>query len=252
MLEGKRGLIIGVANEKSIAFGCAKKMNELGANIVLSYGHPKSKPYVEPISKLVSALEPIYADLSNDNDIDCLFDSAATQLGGIDFLIHSVAFAPLNDLHQPVVDCTRGGFLTAMDISCYSLIACAHKIKPYMSNGGSICTMSYYGAEKYIENYNIMGPVKAALEHSVRYLAHDLGKANIRVNAISAGPISTRAASGLPDFKQLEEKSKEGSPLHCDITIEQVGSLAGFLASDDAVSISGDIIHVDGGYHVVG
>ena len=252
MLEGKKGLIIGVANENSIAYGCARQMAKAGARLALSYGHPKAKPYVEPLIEGVTSIAPIYADLGNDEDIDHLLEQAATQLGGLDFLIHSVAFAPLDDLHSEVLKCSRTGFLTAMDISCYSLIACANRASQYMNSGASLCAMSYYGAEKYIENYNVMGPVKAALEHTVRYLSHDLGKAGIRINAISPGPIMTRAASGISDFTKLLQESHDKSPLKHDPNIDEVGAVATFLSSDQASSITGEIIHVDSGYHVIG
>lgn len=252
MLANKKGLVIGVANEQSIAYGCARQMARAGATLTLSYGHPKALPYVAPITREVTRFEPVFADLSRDEDIDRLLDQAATAMGGLDFLIHSVAFAPLEDLHHEVLQCSRSGFLTAMDISCYSLIACANRASQYLNNGGSLCAMSYYGAEKYVENYNLMGPVKAALEHTVRYLSHDLGPANLRINAISPGPIKTRAASGIHEFSNLLENAHARAPIKHDPNIDEVGSVAAFLCSDHAASITGEIIHVDSGYHVMG
>lgn len=251
MLEGKRGLIIGAANSHSIAFGCAAHAKANGAETVVAYGHPKALDFLTPHAEAISSHPLALVDVDDDRQIIELFDNAASCLGSIDFVIHSVAFAPANDLHGPLVDASREGFLTAMSISAYSFVAVANQAKRFMQNGGSLCTMSYYGAEKFVNNYGLMGPVKAALESTVSYLAHDLGEQNIRVNALSPGPVKTRAASGLNHFDDLLRQSNSRAPLSHELNIERIGAVSSFLASDDAINISGEVIHVDNGFHAM-
>ncbi|WP_133139637.1 enoyl-ACP reductase FabI [Legionella genomosp. 1] len=249
---GLKGLIVGIANESSIAWGCAKVLHEAGAELALTYQNEKARKYVQPLAEKVKA--PIFMplDVCNHEETTALFETIHKQWGTLDFLIHSIAFAPKSDLQGRVVDCSKEGFLLAMDISCHSLIRLSKAVEPLMSHGGSIMTMSYYGSEKVIKNYNLMGPVKAALEATVRYLAIDLGQEKIRINAISPGPIMTRAASGLEHFDQLMEKAAKEAPLNQLVTIESVGEMAAFLVSDKAAHITGQVLYVDGGYNICG
>jgi len=244
-----KGLIVGIANEHSIARGCAKVLHKAGAELAITYQNEKAKNYVQPLAESISA--PIFMpfDVTNSDQLDELFQTIQSTWGRLDFIIHSIAFAPKDDLHGRVVDCSRDGFLLAMDISCHSLIRLAKAFAPLMTNGGSIITMSYYGAEKVVQNYNIMGPVKAALEASVRYLAMELGCKNIRVNALSPGPVKTRAASGLVLFDELMVKAKNEAPLNQLVTIEEIGEAAYFLISK-ANSVTGQVIYIDGGYNI--
>lgn len=251
-LTGKQGLIIGIANQHSIAYGCAKALKEQGAEIAITYLNEKAKPYVEPLAEGINAELLLTCDVTQEEQIDAVFDVLEKQWGKIDFLIHSIAFAPLDDLHGRLVDSSKEGFLMAMDISCHSLMRLARKSEALMKNGGSIFAMSYLGANKAINNYSLMGPVKAALESSVRYLAYELAEKDIRVHAISPGPIATRAASGLADFDELIKQADENSPLAKKLNIDDVGSLVSFLASDAAASMTGDTIYIDCGYHIVG
>ena len=251
MLDGKKGLIIGAANSHSIAFGCAAHAKANGADTVVAYGHPKALEHLTPHAEAISDNPLVLVDVNDDRQIIELFDNAASYLGNIDFIIHSVAFAPANDLHGPLVNASREGFLTAMSISAYSFVAIANQAKRFMQNGGSLCTMSYYGAEKYVNNYGLMGPVKAALESCVSYLAHDLGEQSIRVNALSPGPVKTRAASGLSHFDDLIKLAETRAPLSHELNVERIGAVSSFLASDDAVNITGEVIHVDNGFHAM-
>lgn len=251
-LSGKKGLIIGIANEQSIAYGCAKALQAQGAELALTYFNDKSRPHVEPIAKALEAALLLPCDVSDNAQLDTVFSALEERWGKIDFLVHSIAFAPLNDLHGRLVDSSREGFLQAMDISCHSFMRMAKRAEPLMPDGGTLFAMSYYGAEKVVENYDLMGPIKAALECSVRYLAYELGEKNIRVHAISAGPIATRAASGLKNFNDLIQNTKNHSALKSTLAIEDVGALTAFLASDAASSMTGDTLHVDEGHHVMG
>ncbi|KTD21242.1 enoyl-ACP reductase FabI [Legionella londiniensis] len=249
-MKSKKGLIIGIANEHSIAWGCAKVLHEEGIQLAITYQNEKAKGYVQPLAEKVSS--PIFMplDVTDKAQFDALFQKIKDSWGRLDFAIHAIAFAPKADLQGRVVDCSKEGFMMAMDISCHSLIRLAKAAEPLMVDGGSIITMSYYGAEKVVKNYNLMGPVKAALETSVRYLAMELGSKRIRVNAISPGPISTRAASGLADFDKLMEKAANEAPLHQLVTIEDIGEAASFLTSDKAASITGQVLYVDAGYNI--
>lgn len=247
---GLKGLIVGIANGHSIAWGCANVLHKLGAELAITYQNETAKNYVQPLAEIISPAIFMPLDVSNSAQLDQLFQMIKSTWGKLDFIIHSIAFAPKIDLQGRVIDCSRDGFLMAMDISCHSLIRLAKAAEPLMTNGGSIVTMSYYGADKVVENYNLMGPVKAALEASVRYLGMELGSKNIRVNALSPGPVKTRAASGLADFDALIKKSANKAPLKQPVTIDNIGEVAAFLISSKASSITGQIIYVDGGYNI--
>ncbi len=248
-MVGLKGLIVGIANEHSIAWGCAKVLHRAGAELAITYQNEKAKHHVQPLAKLISA--PIFMpyDVTNSAQLDQLFQTIKSTWGRLDFIIHSIAFAPKDDLQGRVVDCSRDGFIMAMDISCHSLIRLAKEALPLMTKGGAIITMSYYGADKVVKNYNLMGPVKAALEASVRYLAVELGHKNIRVNGLSPGPVQTRAASGLVGFDELMKKATSEAPLNRLVTIEEIGEAASFLIAK-AKYTTGQIIYVDGGYNI--
>lgn len=251
-LTGKKGLIIGIANQQSIAYGCAKALKEQGASLAITYLNEKAKPHVQPLAEDVNAELFLACDVSKQDQIDVLFDEIESHWGELDFLVHSIAFAPLDDLRGRLIDSSREGFLLAMDVSCHSLMRLAKKSESLMKNGGSIFAMTYLGSEKVIKNYNLMGPVKAALESSVRYLAYELGSKNIRVHAISPGPIATRAASGLAEFDDLLDQVNQRSPLKKNIEPDDVGALVSFLVSDAAAVITGDTLYIDRGYHIMG
>jgi enoyl-[acyl-carrier protein] reductase I len=251
ILEGKRGLVVGIANEQSIAAGCAKAFSLAGAKLAITYINEKSKAYVEPVATEVNAEMLLPLDVRDDSQLEAVFQHIATTWGELDFILHSIAYCPKNDLHGRVTDCSRIGFSQAMDISCHSFIRMARKAEPLMKNGGCLLTVSYYGAEKVVEHYNIMGPVKAALESSVRYLAAELGPAGIRVNALSPGPLQTRAASGIAFFDELINDARARAPMRQLVTIEDVGNVATSLVSDAAKSVTGNITFVDAGYHLL-
>ena len=247
-----RGLIVGLANEHSIAWGCAKAFRAIGAELAITYQNDKTKTFIEGLAKEANA--PIFMplDITDVAQTDAVFKAIAEKWGRLDFLLHSIAFAPKADLQGRVIDCSVEGFKIAMDVSCHSLIRLAKHAELLMKDGGSILTMSYYGANKAIEDYNLMGPVKAALEASVRYLARELGPQGIRVNALSPGAIKTRASSGLAHFDALMEKYAENAPIQQLVSIEQVGEAAAFLVSDKSKNITGQTIYVDNGYGTVG
>jgi enoyl-[acyl-carrier protein] reductase I len=251
ILEGKRGLVVGIANEQSIAAGCAKAFSLAGAKLAITYINEKSKAYVEPVATEVNAEMLLPLDVQDDSQLEAVFQRIATTWGELDFILHSIAYCPKDDLHGRVTDCSRIGFSQAMDISCHSFIRMARKAEPLMKNGGCLLTVSYYGAEKVVEHYNIMGPVKAALESSVRYLAAELGPAGIRVNALSPGPLQTRAASGIAFFDELINDARARAPMRQLVTIEDVGNVATSLVSDAAKSVTGNITFVDAGYHLL-
>ena len=250
-LKDKKGLIVGVANDKSIAYGCAKMICQAGGEVALTYPSEKSKSFIAPIVNELNAKLFLPLDVQDSAQIDKAFLEMDKAWGGLDFLIHSIAFAPKEDLQGMILDCSQAGFLKAMEVSCYSLIALARAAKPLMKNGGTILTMSYYGADQVVSNYNVMGPVKSALESIVRYLAAELGGLGIRVHALSPGPILTRAASALNEFNLLQKEAIEKSPEHALATIDDVGAYAAFLISDLAKHITGDIHYVDAGYHII-
>jgi len=252
MLKNKKGLIVGIANDDSIAWGCAKAFHDHGAEVAVTYQNDKAKAYVAPLAEKLNAPIFMKLDVTQAAEQDALFKEITAKWGKLDFLLHSIAFAPKADLQGRVLDCSSDGFKTAMDVSCHSLIRLAKAAEPLMKDGGSILTMSYYGAEKVVTHYNLMGPVKAALESSVKYLSAELGKQHIRINAISTGPVKTRAASGLTDFDKLMEQAAQKAPLHQLVTLEQIGEMAAFLVSDNAHQVTGQTIYVDAGYNVKG
>ncbi len=251
LFSGKKGLIFGLANKNSIAWGIAQALHQEGAELGFSYAGEILKKRVEPLAASVNSTFVTECDVTSDEAIDATFHSAAEHYGTLDFLVHAVAFAPSEELGGRFVQTSRGGFRMALDISCYSLIALARRARELMPNGGSIVTMTYYGAEKVTPNYNVMGVAKAALEASVRYLAWDLGKERIRVNAISAGPIKTLAASGVSGFRKSLHYVGQVAPLG-NMDKEDVGSAAMFLLSDHAKAITGEVLYVDGGYNIMG
>jgi enoyl-[acyl-carrier protein] reductase I len=251
-LEGKKGLVVGIANEHSIAWGCARAFRAFGAELAITYLNDKAKPFVEPLAKDLEAPIFLPLDVQVEGQMEAVFQALGERWGRMDFALHSIAFAPKDDLHGRVVDCSRDGFLLAMDVSCHSFIRMARLAEPLMQDGGALFTMSYYGAEKVVENYNLMGPVKAALEASARYLAAELGPKGIRVHAISPGPLKTRAASGIAHFDHLLDEAAARAPSRSLVTIEDVGFATAALATDAARLITGDTIYIDGGYHIMG
>lgn len=252
MLKGKKGLIVGIANENSIAWGCAKAMRQEGAELAVTYLNEKAEKYVRPLADEVEAPIVMPLNVNNDGELEAVYAEIKKKWGRLDFILHSIAFARMEDLHGRVVDCSKDGFCEAMDISVHSFIRMAKLAEPLMTEGGCMLTTTYYGGQQYIENYNIMGPVKAALESSVEYLAAELGPKKIRVNAISPGPIMTRAASGIGKFDDLLLKAAAKAPMRELVDINDVGNMASFLVSDRANHISGNIEFIDSGYHIVG
>ncbi len=251
-LAGKKGVIFGIANQYSIAYGCAQAFRGLGSDLALTYLGEKAKPHAEPLAKALDAPILLPCDVRVPEQLENVFQVIEKTWGKLDFALHSIASAPKQDLHSPLSQCSRDGFLQAMDVSCYSFIRMAHLAASMMHDGGTILTMTYYGAEKVIDNYNVMGVVKAALESSVRYLASELGPKRIRVHAVSPGPIRTRAASGIEHFDQLLERAAQRAPERDLVSIEDVGATTAFLATDYARLMTGEIVHVDGGYHILG
>lgn len=252
LLEGKKGLVVGIANDASIAWGCAKSFRDHGAELAITYLNDKAKNYVQPLADALQAPICMKLDVTQPQEQDALFAAIAEKWGRLDFLLHSIAFAPKADLQGRVVDSSSAGFCQAMDVSCHSLMRLAKAAEPLMKDGGSIVTMSFYGADKVVTHYNLMGPVKAALEASVKYLSAEMGSQHIRVNALSPGPVKTRAASGLTDFDKLMEEAANKAPLHQLVTLDQIGEMAAFLVSDNAKQVTGQTIYVDAGYNVKG
>jgi enoyl-[acyl-carrier protein] reductase I len=252
LMQGKRGLIMGVANERSIAWGIAKKLHEQGAELAFTYQGDILKSRVEPLAASVNSTIVLPCDVTTDSAIDDTFTALAKHWDSFDFIVHAIAFADKNELKGKYYDTTRANFLISLDISCYSFTAVVQRAVGMMREGGSFITLSYYGAEKMMPHYNVMGVAKAALEASVRYLAVDLGDKNIRVNAISAGPIKTLAASGIGDFRYILKWNQYNSPLKRNVTTEDVGNSALFLLSELGSGVTGEVLHVDCGYHVVG
>jgi enoyl-[acyl-carrier protein] reductase I len=251
LLEGKRGLIVGIANDQSIAWGCAKAFRAFGAELAVTYLNDKAKKYVEPLARELDAAIVKPLDARVPGQMEALFDSVAKTWGKLDFVVHSIAFSPKEALEGRVVDVSRDGFLTTMEISCWSFIRMAHLAEPLMPDGGTLFTMTYYGSQMVVKNYNIMGVAKAALESAVRYLAAELGPKGIRVHAVSPGPLATRAASGIPEFDALLAKAKTKTPAHRLVSIEDVGVATAFLAHDAARVITGETLYIDGGYHII-
>ena len=251
MLRGRRGLVVGIANEHSIAYGCAVKLRAFGAELAVTYLNERSERYVRPLAEQLRASLILPLDVEQPGQLEAVFDRIRTEWGGLDFVIHSIAFAPRDDLHGRVVDCSLEGFQQAMRVSCYSFIEMARLAEPLMASGGTLLTMSYYGADKVVNNYNIMGPVKAALEASMRYLAAELGDKGIRVFAVSPGPLKTRAASGIAQFDELVEAAVSRAPAHRLVDIAEVGRVVSFLVGGAASGMTGDTIYVDAGLHIV-
>ncbi|MFT6072917.1 MAG: enoyl-[acyl-carrier protein] reductase I [Alphaproteobacteria bacterium] len=250
-LTGKKGLIVGIANEKSIAYGCADIVHQAGANLAISYANNKAEPHVRPLAEALNSAIIAPCDVQNDAQMIALFEEIKQKWGQLDFLLHSIAYAPKDDLHGRVTDCSKAGFLDAMDISCHSFIRMAKLAEPLMKNGGSILTVSYIGSQEVVKNYGLMGPVKAALESAMRYLAAELGEKNIRVNALSPSAIKTRAGSGIADFDALLESTALKMPLNRMIDLDDIGNMAAFLISDLAKNITGGVHMIDGGYEII-
>lgn len=250
-LQGKKGLVVGIANDQSIAWGCARALRDAGAELAITWLNDKAKPHVEPLARQMQAPIAMPLDVSQPQQMAALFDTIAREWGRLDFVVHSIAFAPATDLHGRVTDSSPEGFAQAMDISCHSFMRMAKLAEPLMRQGGSLMTMSYLGAADVITDYGMMGPVKAALEASVRYLAAELGPSGIRVHAISPGPLVTRAASGITRFDQLVADSALRAPLPNPVGIDDVGALCAFLASDAARAITGGTLYVDAGFHIL-
>jgi Enoyl-[acyl-carrier-protein] reductase (NADH) len=249
-LNGKCGLVFGIANRDSIAYGCAKAFRREGAELALTYLNAKAEPHVRPLAEELGAAIIAPLDLRIPGQLEAVFDRVRAEWGRLDFLVHSVAFAPKEDLLGRLVDSSFAGFSLAMDISCHSFVRMARLAEPLMAQGGSLVTMSYFGAEKVIPSYGMMGPVKAALEACTRYMAVELGRKGIRVNAISPGPIRTRAASGVKNFEATLDYARQQTPLGHMADIDDVGSLAAFLVGDGARAITGEVCYVDGGYNI--
>lgn len=252
LMAGKRGLIMGLANNKSIAWGIAKACADAGAELAFSYQGDALKKRVGPLAEQLGSDIVLPCDVSDEGSIDALFASLEEKWGKLDFVVHAIGFSDKNELRGRYVDTSRGNFQMTMDISVYSFTAVVQRAEKMMNEGGSFLTMTYYGAEQVMPHYNVMGVAKAALEASVKYLAEDLGKDGLRVNAISAGPIKTLAASGIGDFRYIMKWNEYNSPLRRNVTIDDVGKSALYLLSDLSSGVTGENLHVDAGYHVVG
>jgi len=251
ILEGKKALVVGVANNSSIAYGCAKAFHELGADLAITYLNDKSRTYVEPLARDLGASIFMPLDVATPGMLEDLFTTIGDTWGRLDILVHSIAWAPKEDLQGRLIDCSSDGFGQAMDISCHSFLRMARLAAPLMTDGGTMLAMSYHGANKVVPNYNVMGPVKAALEASCRYLAYELGGQGIRVHAISPGPLKTRAASGLKDFDLLLTEAAGRAPLGELVDIMDVGFTCAFLATPYARRLSGETLYVDGGVNIM-
>jgi enoyl-[acyl-carrier protein] reductase I len=251
LLEGKRGLIVGIANDQSIAWGCAKAFRAFGAELAVTYLNDKAKKFVEPLARELEAPIVMPLDVRTEGQMEAVFERIAKDWGKLDFVVHSIAFSPKEALQGRVVDVGRDGFLATMDVSCWTFIRMAHLAEPLMKKGGTLFTMTYYGSHMVVKNYNIMGVAKAALESAVRYIAAELGPKGIRVHAISPGPLATRAASGIPEFDALLDKARAKAPARSLVSIDDVGAATAFLAHDAARLITGETLYIDGGYHII-
>lgn len=251
VMKEKKALVVGIANEHSIAYGCARAFRELGAEVAVTYLNAKAKPYVEPLAKELEANIFMPLDVSTAGELEAVFKRIEKEWGQLDILVHSIAFAPKDDLQGGLLNCSAGGFSTAMDVSCHSFIRMAHLAAPLMTDGGSMFAMSYHGAQKVVPNYNVMGPVKAALEAVCRYLAYELGPQKIRVHAISPGPLKTRAASGLKDFDLMLNDAVERSPVGELVDIMDVGFACAYLATPYGRRLTGNTLYVDGGISIM-
>jgi enoyl-[acyl-carrier protein] reductase I len=251
MLKGRRGLVVGIANADSIAYGCAVKLRAFGADLAVTYLNDKAEKHVRPLAEQLQAQIIAPLDVQQPGALEALFERIATEWGRLDFVIHSIAFAPRDDLHGRVVDCSPEGFSQAMHVSCWSFLRMAKLAEPLMTAGGVLVTMSYYGSDKVVGNYNMMGPVKAALEAAVRYAAAELGEKGIRAFAVSPGPLKTRAASGIAQFDELIQMAMERAPAHRLVDIAEVGRVVSFLVGGASSGMTGDTIYVDAGLHNV-
>jgi enoyl-[acyl-carrier protein] reductase I len=251
VLTGHKALVVGIANDQSIAYGCAKAFREAGAELAVTWLNEKARNYVEPLARELEAPITGALDVAVPGQLEAVFDQVRSRWGRLDILVHSIAFAPLEDLRGGLLDCSAEGFAKAMDISCHSFVRMARLAAPLMTDGGTMFAMSYLGANRVVPNYNVMGPVKAALEASCRYLAHELGPRRIRVHAISPGPLKTRAASGLKDFELLLNEAAQKAPLGELIDIMDVGWACAYLATPFAHRITGGTVYVDGGSNIV-
>jgi enoyl-[acyl-carrier protein] reductase I len=251
ILQGKRAFVLGIANEHSIAYGCARVFHQLGADLAVTYLNEKARPYVEPLAQELGATIFAPCDVGRTGELEAVFQQIRETWGSLDIALHSIAFAPKQDLQGRLLDSSDEGFKVAMDISCHSFVRMARLAEPLMTNGGTLLAMSYHGANKVVPNYNLMGPVKAALESAVRYLAYELGDKHIRVHAISPGPLKTRAASGLKDFDVLLAEATERAPIGELVDIDDVGLTAAFLTTPFARRLTGTTTYVDGGLSIM-
>ena len=251
-LKGKKGLIVGIANRNSIAYGCAEVLHGAGAELAVTYLNAKAEPFVRPLAERLGNPIMVPCDVREPGQLEAVFSRIQKEWGRLDFLLHSIAYAPKEDLHSRITDCSQAGFAMAMDVSCHSFVRMARLAEPLMTDGGCLLTVTFYGAEKVVEEYNLMGPVKAALESCVRYMAAELGPKRIRVHALSPGPLKTRAASGIERFDELLDRARARTPEHRLVGIEDVGNVAAFLVGDGAAALTGNIEYVDAGYHIVG
>ena len=249
-LSGRKGLVIGIANDRSLAWPAALHFRQAGAELAVTYLNERARPHVAPLAARIEAPIVLPCDVNVPHELESVFEAIAERWGRLDFILHAVGSVPPADLHGRLTDCSAEGFSEAMIVSVHSLIRMAHLAEPLMTGGGSLITLSYLGGERVVENYNVMGPVKAALEATVRYLAHELGPTNIRVNAISAGPVLTRAASGLTGFAGLLDATARAAPLRRNIHADEVGRAALLFAGDYTSGITGEVLHVDAGVHI--
>lgn len=251
VLTGHKALVVGIANDQSIAYGCARAFRDAGAELAVTWLNEKARPHVEPLADALEA--PIRAELNvaKAGQLEAVFEEVSRKWGKLDILVHSIAFAPMDDLRGGLLDCSAEGFAKAMDVSCHSFVRMARLAAPLMTDGGTMFAMSYYGANRVVPNYNVMGPVKAALEASCRYLAYELGPRGIRVHAISPGPLKTRAASGLKDFELLLNEAVKKAPLGELVDIMDVGYACAYLATPFARRVTGGTVYVDGGTNIV-
>jgi enoyl-[acyl-carrier protein] reductase I len=250
-LKGQKALVVGIANDQSIAYGCAAAFHQLEADLAITYLNEKAKPYVEPLAQALGASIFLPLDVAKSGELEALFERIAKDWGRLDILVHSIAWAPKEDLQGGLLDCSAEGFARAMDISCHSFIRMARLAAPLMKEGGTMLAMSYYGAQKVVPNYNVMGPVKAALEAACRYLAYELGPRGIRVHPVSPGPLKTRAASGLKDFDLLLNEAVQKAPVGELVDIMDVGFACAYLATPYARRITGGTVYVDGGVNIM-
>jgi enoyl-[acyl-carrier protein] reductase I len=250
-LEGRKALVVGIANKDSIAWGCAKWLRALGAEVAVTYLNEKAKKFVAPIAEELEAKIFMPLNVNEPGQMEAVFERIGKDWGQLDIVIHSIAFSPKEALNGRVVDVGREGFAATMDVSCWSFMRMAQLAEPLMKKGGSLFTMTYYGSQMVVENYNIMGVAKAALECAVRYMAAELGPKGIRVHAVSPGPLATRAASGIPEFDELLAKAQEKAPSRALVSVDDVGAAVAFLALDQARLITGETLYIDGGYHII-